>query len=160
MQLLNTRPLPPPIYYKCQWQPIIQAFFLLKVLAFPDLDNGKEGNFVVFSEREKFCFIRTTSPFKKTTVISSNNQQVSFYIYYRSVFIALTALRSHEVGDFHNTWKALGSSQRNLELSLIISNKSTFEAQKWNSWAISSCLLTPLGGLSIEGMALSSLLLK
>lgn len=65
-------------------------------------------------------------------MIPSNNQQVSFYIYNRSVFIALTALRSHEVGDFHNTWKALGSSQRNLELSLIISNQSTFEAQKWN----------------------------
>jgi len=65
VQLLNTHHPHPPVYYKCQGQPIAQASFLLKVLAFAVLDNGKEGNPVLFPEREKDCFIRTSSPFKK-----------------------------------------------------------------------------------------------
>lgn len=39
---------------------------------------------------------------------------MSFYIYY-TIFTALMPWRCHEVGDFPNTWKVLGSKQRKLK---------------------------------------------
>lgn len=45
-------------------------------------------------------------------MISSNYQQVNFYIYYIISFIALMPWTCHEVGYFPNTWKVLGSKQR------------------------------------------------